>query len=206
MKKALFGLANSEDQAASIVNQLKGAGFSDNDISTLLPDKAGNRRFAHTRRTKALEGAAIGGGSGVVLGGALGWLLGIGMLVIPGFGPFVASGSLIVALAGAGVGAVAGGLVGAGIGRRIAEFEAIQYLGKMDGGNILISVLTASKTGRDLVKGIFKNAGSVTAAEAIVDRAYGKPSGAVGVAMTPTPAIRPVRDSRLPEPVAPAVQ
>jgi hypothetical protein len=206
VKRALFGLANSEDQATSIVNQLKGAGFSDNDISILLSDKAGNRRFAHTRRTKALEGAAVGGGIGVVLGGALGCLLGIGTLVIPGLEPFMAAGFVIVAFAGAGVGAVAGGLAGAGIGSRIAEFEAIQYLGKMDGGNILISVLTGSRTGRDLVKGIFKNAGSVTAAEAIVDRAYGKPSGAVGVAMTPTPAIRPVRDSRLPEPVGPAVQ
>jgi hypothetical protein len=46
VKKALFGLAKSEDQAASIVNQLKGAGFSDNDISVLLSDQSGNRRFA----------------------------------------------------------------------------------------------------------------------------------------------------------------
>jgi len=136
----------------------------------------------------------------------LGWLLGIGTLAIPGLGPFMAAGPIIVAFAGAGVGAVAGGLTGAAIGRGIAEFEAIQYRAKMDGGNILISVLTGSKTERDLVKGIFKNAGSVTAAEAVVDRAYGKPSGAVGVAMTPTPAIQPLRDSRLAESVGPAVQ
>jgi hypothetical protein len=206
VKRALFGLAKSEDQANSIVNQLKGAGFSDNDISVLLRDSVGTRHIAYEQHTKALEGAAVGGGSGVVLGGALGWLVGIGTLAIPGLGPLVAAGPIIAALAGAGGGSVVGGVTGAGIGRRIPEFEAIQYEGKMDGGNILISVLTGNANERRHVKEIFKNAGSVTAAEAVVDRAYGKPSGAVGVAMSPTAAIQPVRDSHLPEPAGPAAQ
>jgi uncharacterized protein (DUF111 family) len=206
VKRALFGLAKSEDQASSIVNQLKGAGFSDNDISVLLRDSVGTRHVAHEQHTKALEGAAVGGASGVVLGGAFGWLVGIGTLAIPGFGPLVAAGPIIGALAGAGSGSVVGGVTGAAIGKGIPEFEAIQYEGKMDGGNILISVLTGNATERDHAKEIFKNAGSVTAAEAVVDHAYGKPSGAVGVAMSPIPAIQPVRDSRLPEPVGPAAQ
>jgi hypothetical protein len=46
------------------------------------------------------------------------------------------------------------------------------------------------------VKEIFKNAGSVTAAEAVVDHAYGRASGAVGVAMSPTAAMQEVSDSR----------
>jgi hypothetical protein len=37
VKAALFGLPKSEDQAASIVNLLKGAGFSDNDIRFYFP-------------------------------------------------------------------------------------------------------------------------------------------------------------------------
>jgi hypothetical protein len=58
-KTALFGLAKNEDQAASIVNLLKGAGFSDNDISVLLPDRSRNRRFAHEEYTRTPEGAAV---------------------------------------------------------------------------------------------------------------------------------------------------
>jgi hypothetical protein len=95
MKKALFGLAESEAQAVSIFNQLKVAGFSDNDISVLFPDEAGTRHFAHEHHTKASEGAAAGAGSGVVIGGALGWLVGIGTLMIPGMGPFIAAGPII---------------------------------------------------------------------------------------------------------------
>ena len=76
MKKAIFGLAESEAQAVSIFNQLLGAGFSDRDISVLFPDETGNRHFAHEQHTKAPEGAAAGAGAGVIIGGALGWIVG----------------------------------------------------------------------------------------------------------------------------------
>jgi hypothetical protein len=183
VKRAEFGLAKSEDQASSIINQLKGVGFPENDISVLLPDKTGNRRFAHVEHNKALEGAALGGGIGVVLGGVVSCLMGLGILAIPGVGPLVGAGPIIAALAGAGAAAVAGGVIGSIIGMRMPEFEAVQYQGKMDGGNILISVLTGDATERDHVRAIFNNAGSVTAAEAVVDHAYGRLPGSVGAAM-----------------------
>jgi hypothetical protein len=40
MKRAKFGLAKSDDQASSIVNQLKGAGFPGKDISVSFPTRA----------------------------------------------------------------------------------------------------------------------------------------------------------------------
>ena len=46
------------------------------------------------------------------------------------------------------------------------------------------SVLTSDATERDRVKAISDNAGSVTAAEAVVDHAYSRPSGAAGAAMS----------------------
>jgi hypothetical protein len=73
---------------------------------------------------------------------------------------------------------VIGGLAGTVIGLGIPEFEALQYNDKMQGGNILISVLTEDRTERQRVKGIFKHAGAVTAVENVVDHdhAHGKPS------------------------------
>src|ERR1700730_15884506 len=102
MKKALFGLAESEAQAVSIFNQLKVADFSDDDISVLFPDSEATRHFAHEQHSKAPEGAAAGAGGGVVIGGALGWLVGIGTLVIPGVGPFIAAGCFYCGGPGAG--------------------------------------------------------------------------------------------------------
>src|SRR5258708_28052202 len=117
--KAVFCIAESEGQAVRIVDQLKAAGFSNNDVSVLFPDRTGTRDFAHEQHTKAPEGTATGVAAGGLAGGVLGWLVGIGSLAIPGVGPFIAAGPILAALggvaAGGRVGGVAGGFVGAGI-------------------------------------------------------------------------------------------
>jgi hypothetical protein len=198
MKKALFGLAESEAQAVSIFNQLLGTGFPDNDISVLFPDSDATRHFAHEQHTKAPEGAAAGASGGVVIGGTLGWLVGIGTLVIPGVGPFIAAGPIMAALAGAGAGAAAGGLAGALIGMGMPEYEAKQYEEKMKGGNILISVHTEDGAERTRVKEIFKNADAVTAAEDLEDSADGTPP--VPARTSVSPAVQQVKDPTWPDP------
>lgn len=167
MSKAVFCIATSEFQAESIVNELKVAGFSDDDISVLLPDKSG--KFAHERHTKAPEGAAAGAGTLGVLGGTLGWLAGIGALTIPGAGPFIAAGPIMAALSGAAVGAAVGGIAGALAGMGIPEFEAKHYEQKIKSGNILISVHSDNPDETRKAKGIFERAGAediATTAEA----------------------------------------
>src|SRR5919205_1818529 len=140
MAKAVFCLARTEAQAATIVEQLKAANFSNNDISVPLPDKTGTRDFAHEQHTKAPEGAATGATTGGILGGALGWLAGIGALAIPGLGPFIAAGPIMAALSGAAVGGAVGGIAGALIGMGIPEYEAKRYEGRVKKGGILLSV------------------------------------------------------------------
>jgi hypothetical protein len=160
MSKAVFCLSDSEVQAGNIVTDLKSAGFSNNDISVLFPDKAGTKDFAHEQHTKAPEGAATGAGTGGILGGGLGWLIGIGSLAIPGVGPFIAAGPIMAALAGAGIGAAVGGLTGALVGMGIPEYEAKRYEGKIKEGNILISVHSENSEERKRAKDIFERAGA----------------------------------------------
>ncbi len=166
MAKAVFGIANSYTQAELIVDALKAAGFSNNDISVLLPDKDGTRDFAHEKNTKAPEGAATGAGTGGLLGGVLGWLVGIGSLAIPGVGPFVAAGPIMAALSGAAVGTAIGGLTGALVGLGIPEFEAKRYEGKLRAGNILISVHSENSTETDRAEKILKQANAQDIASA----------------------------------------
>src|SRR6202022_1382874 len=169
MAKAVFCIAQSEEQAVRIVNQLKSAGFSNNDVSVLLPDREGTRDFAHEQHTKAPEGAATGvaaggvaggarGAAGGVAGGGLGWLVGIGSLAIPGVGPFIAAGPILAALGGAAAGGTIGGVTGALVGLGIPEYEAKQYEGKLKSGNILISVHTEDSKERGAAKKIFEGA------------------------------------------------
>jgi hypothetical protein len=106
----------------------------------------------------------------------------------------------MAALAGAGAGAAAGGLTGALIGMGMPEYEAKQYEEKMKGGNILISVHTEDGAERTRVKEIFKNAGAVTAAEDIVDRAYGTQSPPPREVMSP--AVQHLTDPNPSEPDA----
>src|SRR5690349_13285938 len=136
MGTSVFCIA-SEAQAQDIVNRLKAANFSNNDISVLFPDRSGTKDFAHEHQTKAPEGAATGAGTGAVLGGTLGWLAGIGALAIPGLGPFVAAGPIAAALSGAAMGGAVGGVAGALVGLGIPEYEAKRYEGKVREGAIL---------------------------------------------------------------------
>jgi hypothetical protein len=160
-KKAVFGIAKSESQAIAIADNLKAAGFSENDVSVLFPDKQGTKDFAHEQNTKAPEGATTGAGTGAVLGGALGWMVGIGALAIPGLGVFIAAGPIMAALAGAAGGAAAGGLTGALIGMGIPEYEAKRYEGKVKDGNILLSIHTEDSNERDRAKKILEAGGAV---------------------------------------------
>ena len=158
MSKAVFGIVTTYAQAEAVVDRLKIAGFSNNDISVLLPDKDGTRDFAHEKNTKAPEGAVAGAGTGGVVGGVLGWLVGIGSLAIPGVGPFVAAGPIMAALSGAAVGSAVGGLTGALVGLGIPEFEAKRYEGKLKEGNILISVHSEDSKETDRAEKILKAA------------------------------------------------
>jgi hypothetical protein len=156
MKRAVFCIANTQGQAEGIVDDLRNAGFSANDISVLFPDKRGSRDFAHEKGTKAPEGATTGAATGGLLGGVLGWLAGIGAIAIPGVGPLIAAGPIMAALGGAAVGAAGGGLVGALIGMGLPEYEARQYAEKLRSGNFLISVHTDTSEERDRAKQIFE--------------------------------------------------
>lgn len=179
-KKSVLCISNSLGQAEQIVDLLRGAGFSNNDISALFPDKGGTRDFAHEKGTKAPEGAAAGASGGAVLGGALGWLAGIGMLAIPGVGPFVAAGPIVAALGGAAVGGAVGGIAGALIGLGIPEYEAKQYEGKVKAGGILISVHTDNSDEVSRAKEIFEQVGAQdisTAGETSVDESRANAPG-----------------------------
>lgn len=160
MSQAVYCIAKDRIQAETIIERLRAAGFSSDQISVLLPDKNGTQDFAHQNSTKLPEGATTGGVAGLGIGAVLGWLTGIGALAIPGLGPFIAAGPIMAALSGAAVGGAAGGLIGGLIGAGLPEYEAKLYEGKVRDGNILISVHAADSEQKDAIKDIFEDCGA----------------------------------------------
>lgn len=143
--KVVLGMYKTRIEVERAVEALKRDGFLTSDISVLMPNVEGSQDFAHTKGTKAPEGAATGASTGAVVGGTLGLLVGIGALAIPGIGPFIAAGPIMATLAGAGVGGAIGGIGGALIGLGIPEYEAKRYEGFIKDGGILLSVSAPSE-------------------------------------------------------------
>lgn len=137
---AVFGIYATVSNAEQGVDHLVSNGFSNSEISVLLPDDESTRAFAHQKHTKSPEGTATGATAGGAVGGTLGLLAGIGALAIPGIGPLIAAGPIVATLAGVGAGGAVGGLIGALVGMGIPEYEAKRYEGAVKNGGTLLSV------------------------------------------------------------------
>jgi uncharacterized membrane protein len=159
-KTAVFGIYHNSDQAERVVERLRDAGFSNDDISVLLQDIQGSKDFAHEKNTKAPEGTTTGVTAGGVVGSTLGLLAGIGALAIPGVGPFIAAGPIMGALAGLGVGGAVGGLIGALVGMGIPEYEAKRYEGHIKAGGVLLSVHCDTSDEITRAKDLLKHTGA----------------------------------------------
>lgn len=159
-KTAVFGIYRTVTQAEQSVDRLLMEGFSNDDISVLLPDSQGTKEFAHEKNTKAPEGTTTGAATGGAVGGTLGLLAGIGALAIPGVGPFIAAGPIMGALAGVGVGGAVGGLIGALVGMGIPEYEAKRYEGRIKEGGVLLSVHCDTSKEIDRAKQLLKQTGA----------------------------------------------
>jgi hypothetical protein len=176
---AVFGIYATPGTAEAAVDHLLAKGFTNGDISVLLPDDESTKAFAHEKHTKAPEGTATGVTTGGVVGGTLGLLAGIGALAIPGVGPLIAAGPIMATLAGVGVGGAVGGLVGALVGMGIPEFEAKRYEGAVKDGGTLLSVHCDTSEEIDAAKQSLKDTGARDIASAS-EAASNDKSGARG--------------------------
>lgn len=158
--RAVFCTADTHSKAIAIADLLRSSGFPDSDISLIAPEASLRSGVGVEVGSKAAEGAATGGGTGLLLGGALGWMAGIGALAIPGLGPFIAAGPIMAALGGAAAGTAVGGLTGGLVGLGFTEYEAKQYQSYLNEGHSLISVTVSNEDEETRAKEILDTAGA----------------------------------------------
>ena len=169
---SVMGIYTDCTTVSDAINVLHKAGYRTTDISVLASDNQGSKDFAHEKRTKALEGAAIGAAAGAVIGVVLAWLLSIQSATIAVLEPLVAAGPVLAALAGAGVGGALGWIAGLVVGLRGTKYVATRYAGRIRRGGILVSVHCDNQEWCDRAKKTLKETGAQnisSAAEAAAD-------------------------------------
>jgi len=152
-----IGAIKTRDQAERLLDRLKQAGFSDRDLSVILPDdkliadpkialdhKPGTDPADEKPRdgSEKLRGLTVGAVSGGLILGAVGGLIGLASLAIPGLGLIMVGGPIAAMLADAAAGGAAGAIAGALMGMRIPEHHAKQYEKSLREGSALISIHT----------------------------------------------------------------
>ncbi len=154
MYKPIFCISRNIDQTAVIVNNLKLAGFSNNEISVLFPDNFSTEYPIVNTKHNSDEITNMALNVGVDLE----WIVGIGSLELPGIGRFIAAGPIMTELSRIPLKGTTGNLIDALTGVGIPIHEAEHYQEKIKGERALIVVNTASVEERDTANTIFQQA------------------------------------------------
>lgn len=136
MAKTVIGVFRDRRKAEQAVQELRGQGFGDQEISIVAKDPGQAGRKTGGTQNDISDGTAWGAG----IGGTAGLLASAGALAVPGIGPLLAMGPLAATLGGAAAGGLAGGLVDYGI----PEQEGKKYEQRVKQGDVLV-VLSSTK-------------------------------------------------------------
>jgi hypothetical protein len=161
-QSTVVGVFDDRQQADRAVDELRRAGFRDDQIGVAMRYDAGDHTMGGAADAADAGDSEAGTGTitGVLTGLGLGALAGFGVLsgVIPIIGPAIAGGTLGVILSNAAAGAGVGGLVGALVGAGIPEDEANYYQGEFESGRTIVTVHSDGRA--DEAMAIFRRYGA----------------------------------------------
>lgn len=126
--KAVVGIFADLTAAEEAVTQLRGSGFTTEEINIVSKDP-GHTMTNASGNDSVMDGTMTGG----AIGGIGGLLLSAGALTIPGLGPIMAAGPIAATIAGAIGGGITGGLIDWGIPSDKSE----EYSNEVSSGNTL---------------------------------------------------------------------
>jgi uncharacterized protein (TIGR02271 family) len=143
-QSTIVGVFNDRAQAQQAINELKRAGFTDDQIGvTTREGKIETVTDADSGDTYGAEGAV----AGIATGAGMGALWGLGILsgLLPGIGPAIAGGTLAALLSSAAAGAAAAGLAGALIGMGMSKEDAEFYESEFKAGRTIVTLHPGSR-------------------------------------------------------------
>ncbi|GHO83848.1 hypothetical protein [Dictyobacter formicarum] len=129
----VVGVFANQDQARNAIDELKGAGYSDERLGFLVR--------VDTDVQVSIEDVGKPAATGALGGGVLGGLLGaVASLLIPGFGPAIAGGVLAATLGGVALGATAGSAIGILSSIGFSQEDARFYQRALENGGTIVTV------------------------------------------------------------------
>jgi CBS domain-containing protein len=134
---ALIATFWDQHDADRFVVELKRAGFKDDEIGIIAPQKGQADSVEEGAKAGAITGGTLGACAGAIATG-----------LIPGIGPVLAGGLLAGVLGGAAAGATAGSLLGVLLGLGVPEDQARKYEEEFFAGRTPV-VVQASGRGTD---------------------------------------------------------
>ena len=143
------GVFHDSEQARHAIDELKSAGYSENEIGFLV------RASATGSEDDTMRSAATGAVEGGTIGGVLG---AVAALLIPGFGPAIAGGILLATFGAAGIGALAGSIIATFVSIGVPEEEVHHYQRELEKGRTIVTV--KAKSGYDDVITIMRSNGA----------------------------------------------
>lgn len=154
-----IGVYETVDSAEHAVESLKGAGFTDKEISVLCSEKYQAEQFSDdvsdVETNAEAATAAVAGGA---LGSGMGGLMALaGLATVAGI-PVIAAGALAASLAGGVVGGLAGAMIERGFDKEPADY----FDQAVTDGKILVSVEPADRDEERLAQAaqLLKDAGA----------------------------------------------
>lgn len=156
----LGAFKTTQGASAAASRLLTLGGFTQDQVSVLMSEAARDHLLTLEQRSKAPEGAALGGVAGGVLGAIAVGLTSVASVAVPALGLLV-GGPLIAALAGGGAGAAAGGLIGALVGLGLNEQQAHVYKDLLHEGGVVVAVDAASQTDAKQAMAILQESGAL---------------------------------------------
>ncbi|MDQ2713969.1 MAG: hypothetical protein M3Z08_03600 [Chloroflexota bacterium] len=138
-RTAVVGVFEERSRAEQTIDELKQAGFRDDQIGFVVRD----RLLAQEDDTINASRIGTGGraATGAITGGVIGGVLSVFVaLLLPGFGTIFAGGIMAAALSGVVLGAMGGGFLGALTGAGVPEEHARFYVDEVGAGRTIVLV------------------------------------------------------------------
>lgn len=160
MQNAVIATLSGAEHCQCAVDALKRAGFTSDDISLMMPDEYGASELGFLKRTKLLQGVAIGLTLGLIVGLAFSYVAASRYIGVPEIENIFSNSPAFASLATVALCAGVAGLIGMLFGASMIEYVVKKYERRTNTSSTLMSVHVDNMTELRVAEKVLKGEGA----------------------------------------------